>query len=809
MKNEPLHHSENLVKLFAPYRDEAPLISTPEIEKLLADSATLNNHPPTPSFFRRGSLFNIRRIFMTLSGIAGLAAISYFAFFSTPSSNIKGTQGTNTTQGPYLTHPSHTTELSQLATPASIPAKHTSQLRKMGNPHGPWSAGNDQFYADLSREELAKLGIVVHGDSILTYKLNDKDSVTWSQFSEYSVPGIKIKGHSIGGGGILASAPPGVEAHRFYPILMTYSNGNGAAYRIEDGNNSECGMIGPEDLNKAFRVWLEKPGTPGLAALGFTSSSSMMTPCKNCPPIESDTIKIMVGKDLAPSPFPLIAPNIDSLSGNLQDALLQLAHYYEGSNVKQPSVTWPKNLSIKVDTFTARNLLDQMDEEENSGTMQHLRSIMARLNELVPVIVRPKGGSGAPDSNDYIFWYEPSEELFNALPTSQASIIRTKLNAPPHCISMPNEVLKIAEITYCVAEPQEVQVMVRDLTGKQLIGMSQLATAGDNVLQFSTETLPSGMYIVTVQDHDRTERSQRLWVENGHPKSYKDVNWKSNSPHAPDQMWFINTDEPTAASNEITPAEHTNEPTSANNEMTPAEHMVSLSIPSLTLDSAALSGIGVQSNSVLAAYYTQGSQPNAVNYMGVVRSWGAVIKTLSKSSVTDVNVPSFGPSIVTDGIGRKRIFAGDSNYSELVPILLRAGTPSDTIGVTDLIFWYQPTPEFLSDLSDSARGIAQRLSGVNGTTNTTDVHGAIQQAIAFPNPSKGQFAVKLTMSGARTLTFTLRNLLGQQAAPSVQARMVGTGEQALDFSTVAEGVYLLDISSDQGERYIERVVIAH
>ena len=211
----------------------------------------------------------------------------------------------------------------------------------------------------------------------------------------------------------------------------------------------------------------------------------------------------------------------------------------------------------------------------------------------------------------------------------------------------------------------------------------------------------------------------------------------------------------------------------------------------------------------LAAYYMQGSQPNNVTYMGILRSWGAIVETPARSSITNVTIPIFAPSLVTDGIGRKRIFAGDSNYNELVPILLRAGTPSDTIGATDLIFWYQPTPEFLADLSDSARRIAQGLAGVNGSINSTNIHGAIQQAIAFPNPSKGKFSVQLTLGGARTLTFTLRNLLGQQAAQPIQTRMDGTGEQSLDFSAASEGVYLLDISSDQGERYIERVVIAH
>ena len=84
---------------------------------------------------------------------------------------------------------------------------------------------------------------------------------------------------------------------------------------------------------------------------------------------------------------------------------------------------------------------------------------------------------------------------------------------------------------------------------------------------------------------------------------------------------------------------------------------------------------------------------------------------------------------------------------QLIPILLRADNTSDSVGARDLIFWYKPTPEFLALLPDSARAVAQTMA--NGTNNAaasvTDVHGAIQQAIPFPNPSKGSFPVQLTL----------------------------------------------------------------
>ena len=91
---------------------------------------------------------------------------------------------------------------------------------------------------------------------MFSYKRSDHDSVERFEFSEFSIPGTNYKGHSIGGSGIFPSAPPGIAAPRIYPILMTFANGNGAAYRIEEEKRRECAMI-DQDNNKDFRAWLE------------------------------------------------------------------------------------------------------------------------------------------------------------------------------------------------------------------------------------------------------------------------------------------------------------------------------------------------------------------------------------------------------------------------------------------------------------------------------------------------------------------------------------------------------------------------
>ncbi len=828
MKNDTLQPSENLANHFAPYREEAPLISLPEVEKLLTGSATLKNHPPTPSFFRRGSFFNNRRILMTLSGIAGLATFSYFAFFSNHFNGTIGTtatNGPNTTQRSYLTQPSHdlaTDTRSQLATPASTTAKHTSQLLKTGNVHGPWSAGNDQFYADLSPEELAKLGIVVNADTVIAYKLPPNKPLE----------SMQLTAHSIGGGNAKATLPAGVNPPSFFPVLMTRNNGHGAAFVIEEkGRTQEWGMVSDDEGQKMVRDWLQSPGTPGYSPIWFKTSSFKISDTS----VEINKWTLEVGKNFAKPPMPFCVPNIDGLSESTKAALMQLANYYSGK-AEKPDFTMPKNLFLNVDTVTPQNMLDEIDSEENDATMTHLRSTMARLNELVPVIVRPKGGSGAPDTNDFIFWYEPSEALFNALPPAQAVIFREKLNTPPHCMTSPNAVLTSAEVTFCVDHPQTVHITVRDLTGKDRISWDKAAITGDNVDTFSTATLASGMYLVTVKDDDGNERTRRMWIENTHPKEpgWEYENMKPDAEHAMETFSTFGGDTTDNIQKAI------------------------LNITCIVMDNEKLASIGIENNDSLAAFYHSTTKAGTVDYVGVLRN--SKVKSLSKdpiidgvkpkflqlNDITSVTVPTFHPLFVTDGRGVKRLFMTDfSNIptfdaaenlrkihemnkkfdeaDQLIPILLRADNSSDSVGSRDLIFWYKPTPEFLAALPDSERAVAQMMS--SGTNNppasATDVHGAIQEAIAYPNPSHGKFNVNVTLNAKRTITITLRNLLGQEAAPPVQTYQMGMSATpnsvtytyspwpTLDFSSVPEGVYLLDISSDQGERYIERVVIAH
>src|SRR5438445_7926548 len=107
-----------------------------------------------------------------------------------------------------------------------------------------------------------------------------------------------------------------------------------------------------------------------------------------------------------------------------------------------------KNIDIIVNTITVKNILKKMEDEENGSVLRHARAIFQKISELVPVIVRKNGESGKPGPNDNIFWYEPSKELLNALPASQAKAFR-KAPAAPECMNAPAAVTSSAEVTYC------------------------------------------------------------------------------------------------------------------------------------------------------------------------------------------------------------------------------------------------------------------------------------------------------------------------------------------------------------------------
>jgi hypothetical protein len=801
--NEELQHSEELAQHFAPYRDEAPLLTTQDVEQLLATRSKLPN---------RSRILSIRRLFMTLTAVS-ILSIVYFGWFSGQAERSDLTSRIA----------SHQQQIARAILADTTKPRKQSIAQIRVNPKTsdrPWAAPADQVYADLTTQQLASIGLIIRGDTVFSYKLNDSNKIER----------VAQTLHSIGGGGVVRSIPENVRSPRFYPALVTMSNGRGASYRIETANSRQWTMLDNQEIENQFVEWLKKPGTPGYMALGFMTNSSRHED-SNGVIVQKDSIVLKVGKDLpAPRLFPLQPPDLRDYPDSLKKAVMELARYYEGSIAAKPAIVFPLTLTFSVDTVTSADLIEEMDHEQNGSTMQHMRSIMARLNELVPVIVRMHGGSGAPKDDDFIFWYEPSEELFAALPPLQATAFRSKLNQAPHCLTVPNAVLTSVDITYCVSSPQTVHLTLQDLTGKERISYDQEAVAGDNVWKVTTETLGSGMYLATVTDAEGNRRARRIWIENAHPKK---VGWemeKMMKEHPEGIQSWVSYDD---------------------DSVVDEGKRAVLTIPHLELDDAALARIGVQSDDSIGAFYLEQKYPGNVNAVALLRKWdpkASVYKPnfiqtggtrqlfLKHPDLGNIIPQTYQPLLVTSGTGRKRLFTSNSviinstvddsvavkrkfdeidakfkDVDQLVPILLREDRTSDSVSSRDLIFWYQPTPELLEALPENSRDLVKQIAGVSDPgqhASVKEVQGAIHKAVAYPNPSKGMFSLNLSMDTKRELTFTVRNLLGQELTHSAANVAGGTSSQSLDLTRLADGVYLLDITSDAGERSVHRIVIA-
>jgi hypothetical protein len=111
----------------------------------------------------------------------------------------------------------------------------------------------------------------------------------------------------------------------------------------------------------------------------------------------------------------------------------------------------------------------------------------------------------------------------------------------------------------------------------------------------------------------------------------------------------------------------------------------------------------------------------------------------------------------------------------------------------ELIFWYEPTPEVTAAIPEASV-----------STPTQSKQLAIS---VYPNPTNGPATIHFDLAGEPKAYFSVHNLLGQKVLDG--GTTSGTsGDMKLDLSSLDAGVYLLVTTTDNGERDVERVVVA-
>jgi hypothetical protein len=112
----------------------------------------------------------------------------------------------------------------------------------------------------------------------------------------------------------------------------------------------------------------------------------------------------------------------------------------------------------------------------------------------------------------------------------------------------------------------------------------------------------------------------------------------------------------------------------------------------------------------------------------------------------------------------------------------------------ELIFWYEATPEVTAVIPDASVSEPAPQSK--------------QLAISvYPNPTNGPATIHFDLANEPKAYFSVRNLLGQQVLDGGMTSGA-SGDMKLDLSSLDAGVYLLVTTTDDGERDVERVVVA-
>lgn len=237
------------------------------------------------------------------------------------------------------------------------------------------------------------------------------------------------------------------------------------------------------------------------------------------------------------------------------------------------------------------------------------------------------------------------------------------------------------------------------------------------------------------------------------------------------------------------------------------------------LSASELANVGIINEGKVVTYFYR-MDPNSIGNIGILRKWGAMLR--QRPLPEGVNAPDVRPTFVTDGIGRKRMFTYEkkldsaasaklfSEINSLVPIIVREEGDSGPIDSLDLIFWYLPTESIFELLPDSVKVLAEAQARTNSNANSSTVLYAgrtIRSVAVYPNPSPGTVSIQLSMDEPHKIVIVLRDLLGR-AVTSTSVHQVGAQSTITLNFDVPDGIYLLEIKPDHGDRIIQRMVIA-
>jgi hypothetical protein len=183
--------------------------------------------------------------------------------------------------------------------------------------------------------------------------------------------------------------------------------------------------------------------------------------------------------------------------------------------------------------FQADSLMSEM------GAIENELSAYLRINKLVPVVVNERGGE-----HSYIFWYEPTAELIDKLPSKYRSALEPELIALKNSLLdcrvapepgaksffdvwracsgaienlsiSPNPVKDMLTATYTLTSERSCSVALHDLRGAKVKDLSDFRNkpASEIVEQYPISGVTPGLYLLVVTSNNGEQAVQRVIVE--------------------------------------------------------------------------------------------------------------------------------------------------------------------------------------------------------------------------------------------------------------------------------------------------------
>ncbi len=159
-----------------------------------------------------------------------------------------------------------------------------------------------------------------------------------------------------------------------------------------------------------------------------------------------------------------------------------------------------------------------------------------------------------------------------------------------------------------------------------------------------------------------------------------------------------------------------------------------------------------------------------------------------------------------------------------VPILVRSGDvnlPDDkakNLWRADIIIWFEPTEKLFNALpariSDDLRNEYQSVFVKNESSSCKyfetckNIPGAIETFQVYPNPTEDQMSIEFSLKESRILSASLYQINGEEVKSifKAQAFEKGSSKHEIHINDLPEGIYLLIVTSNNGDVISKRVI---